>query len=257
MSTSCICHKALRPKHIERFRAFFLAAVLLPSAASGICPFNADQQGSAVGAATTDGLLFIRYALNLSDAALAANAVQNNATAASVATYIQSNAASLDIDGDGKFTTSDATVVARYLLGYRGASLASGLPALEFAKRYGGVALQDYIDNGCTGVDDLPDPRVVVWNSMNAALVAGNVAQAKTFLTENGLSNHGPALDALLSQMPAITASYSPLVAKLVVDGYAEYIVSRAVPGSATNEKAVFFVTFLQLPDGTWLIDAM
>lgn len=245
----------------HRLRALLTCALLLVSVdASAACPFSPDGAGAVGGTATTDGLLFIRYALGLtSGAALGANATQGGALPAAIASYIAdpTNNAALDIDGDGKFSANDAMAIARYLFGFRGDALATGLPAVEFASRYGGPALQTYIDNGCTGLNDLPDPRVVVWNAMNAALVAGNAAQAKTYLTPNGLANHGAPMDSLLGQMSSIVSSYSTLVPKAVSGDYAEYLVSRPVPGSVTGDKQLYFVIFLQAPGGIWLIDSM
>ncbi len=245
----------------HRFRGLLACAALLVSVdASAVCPFSPDGAGAVGGTATTDGLLFIRYALGLtSGAALGANATQGGALPAAIASYIAdpTNHAALDIDGDGKFSANDAMAIARYLFGFRGDALATGLPAVEFASRYGGPALQTYIDNGCTGLNDLPDPRVVVWNAMNTALVAGNAAQAKAYLTPNGLSNHGAPMDSLLPQMSSIVGSYGALVARVVNGDYAEYLVTRPLPGSSTGERQTFFVTFLQGPDGTWLIDSL
>jgi hypothetical protein len=250
-------------KHLSQFLVAALVAgglCTLSSAAHAACPFNPDGAGNAAGTATADGLLFIRYALGVTaGVGLGANATQGTALPAAIASYIAdpANNAAIDIDGDGKFSPSDAMVIARYLFGFRGNALAVGVPAVEFAKRYGGPSQQTYIDNGCTGLNDLPDPRVTVWNAMNAALVAGNAAQAKTYLTPNGLVNHGQPIDSLLAQMATITASYGSLVARVVSGDYAEYFLTRPIPGSITGEKQVFFVTFLQSPDGTWLIDAM
>jgi hypothetical protein len=233
---------------------------MVSSSAVALCPFNIDQSSTANSTrATTDGLLFLRYALGLpSTTPPVANATENSSlTSAQVATFIDANKTALDIDGDGKFTIFDAQVIARYITGFRGERLSAGLTTFDFGSRYGGAALQTYIDNGCTGLNDLPDPRVAVWNAMNTALVGGNTGLAKTYLTPNGLANHGPPIDSLTSQMPQIVASYSPLVASLVEDDYAEYIVARPVPGSTTGELQVFIVVFMRAPNGSWLIDAM
>lgn len=232
----------------------------LNSAADAACPFNPDGAGGASGTATADGLLFIRYALGLtSGQPLGGNAIQGSVLPAAVAAYIAdpTNNAAIDIDGDGKFSPSDAMVIARYLLGFRGNALAVGVPTVEFAKRYGGPSQQTYIDNGCTGINDLSDERIVVWNAMNAALIAGNAAQAKSYLTELGVANHGSVIDSLLNQMPAIVASYSPLVAKEVNSDFAEYVVSRPVQGSSTGERTLHFIAFLRMADGNWRIDSM
>ena len=64
-------------------------------------------------------------------------------------------------------------------------------------------------------------------------------------------------MDSLLSQMSSIVGSYSALVPKTVSGDYAEYLVSRPVPGSVTGDRQLFFVIFKQAPGGAWLIDSM
>ncbi len=245
---------------LARAAALTLIVAFMSNITHAVCPFNADQQGIAGGTATSDGLLFIRYALGLtSGAALGANATQGGALPAAIAGYIANptNNAAIDIDGDGKFSNGDALVIARYLFGFRGDTLAAGVAPVEFAKRYGGRALQAYIDNGCTGLNDLPDPRVQTWNAMNSALVAGNVTNAKTYLTPNGATTVGGAMDALIAGMPAIVATYSELIPKNVSENYAEYLVVRPVPGSASGEKSLHFVIFIRMLDGSWKVDSM
>lgn len=247
------------------FRYFRCATVIgllsiLGLQAQAACPFSPDGAGSTSGTATTDGLLFIRYALGLTAGpALGANATQGGALPAAIASYIAdpTNNVALDIDGDGKFSANDAMTIARYLFGFRGDALATGLPTVEFASRYGGPALQTYIDNGCTGLNDLPDPRIQTWTAMNTALVAGNIASAKTYLTVGAQDTVGGSMTQLNAQFPGIVSSYSPLVPGIVRADYAEYWVSRAVPGSVTGERSLFIVIFLLSPDGIWRIDSM
>lgn len=224
------------------------------------CPFNIDQSSAANSRrATTDGLLFIRYALNLPSTTPPVSSATENAslTSAQVAAHMTTNAAALDIDGDNVFTVFDAQVIARYLLGFRGVNLVTDLPEREFAKRFAGEEYQQYIDNGCAAVVNA-DPRIQVWNAMNAALVANNAMLAKTFLTDNGIGNHGSVFDALITEMPTIIASYSELIARYVGGNYAEYWLSRPIAGSTSGERYVHIVIFMRDPgDGQWKIDSM
>jgi hypothetical protein len=231
---------------------------LVTFSALAVCPFNADQQGVATGTATTDGLLFIRYALGLTaGASLGSGATQDGALPANIATYIDANKAALDMDGDGTFTPFDAQIVARYLMGFRGVGLQIGLSDPQFAKRFAGVDFQKFIDDGCTESPNA-DPRVQAWNAMNAALVAGNATLAKTYLTDTGLINHGPVMDALLTDMPTIVAGYSEIIPRYVAGDYAEYWVSRPIAGSTTGERYVHIVIFMRNPgDANWKIDSL
>lgn len=203
----------MQVKRVIRLLATLLVASGLSTVSSlahAACPFNPDGAGTAAGTATTDGLRFIRYALGATaGSGLGANATEGTALPAAVASYIAdaTNNAAIDIDGNGQFEPRDAMVIARYLMGFRGLALGVGLPDAQFANRFDGTAFQTYINAGCSNLSDKPDPRAVVWNAMNAALVAGNAATAKTYLTGLGVANHGAAIDSLLNQMPAIVAS--------------------------------------------------
>jgi hypothetical protein len=242
----------------------FAALALVPPVAfaqtAANCPFNVDQSSAANSRrATTDGLIFVRYALGLpSTTPVVANATENAAlTSAQVAAHMATNAAALDIDGDGKFSTFDAQIIARYLVGFRGTTLAAGLNENEFAKRYGGTELQSYIETGCNPGAPSTDPRIIVWNAMNTAMLANNPTTANTYLTEGAKLTVGASLTQLAPTYTAIYNSYSPLIPGVVRGDYAEYWVSRPVLGSTTGERNLFVVIFLQLQDGSWKIDSM
>ena len=242
---------------------FTFAVSVLSVSAHAVCPFNADAQGTVSGTATTDGLLFIRYALGItSGTALGANATQGGTPPADIANYIANptNAAALDIDGDGKFTPFDAQIIARYLMGFRSDSLSRGLLPPEFAKRFGANSFQSFIESGCTGASDAPDPRIAIWNAMNAQLALGTAAgvtAARVYLTDTAVDNIGPVLSALISDHAAIVASYSVLLPRVVGTDYAEYWVSRPIVGGVAGEREIFIVTFLRSFDGVWRIDSM
>jgi hypothetical protein len=225
------------------------------------CPFNVDQSSAANSRrATTDGLIFIRYALNLPSVNPPVTSATENATltSAQVATHMATNAAALDIDGDGKFTTFDAQIIARYLVGFRGTTLAGDLAAPEFAKRFGSAAFQQYIDSGCNSANDPSDPRIAVWNAMNAKLALGTttgINDAKVYMTDTAVDNYTAALTSIVGDLPAIVASYSPIIPRIVSGDYAEYWVSRPLAGSATGEREIFTVVFLRMGDGGWRVE--
>jgi hypothetical protein len=59
--------------------------------------------------------------------------------------------------------------------------------------------------------------------------------------------------DVLLSDMPAIIASYSPMQLVSMSSGLAEYAINRTING----EDRIFLIYFLKGPDDVWRIDAM
>jgi hypothetical protein len=227
------------------------------------CPFNVDQSSAANSRrATTDGLIFIRYALNLpSTTPPVGGATENpSLTSAQVTAHMSTNAAALDIDGDGRFTAFDAQIIARYLLGFRGGALLGTLEQPDFAKRYGVSALASYIDGGCNPANDPIDPRIAVWNAMNAQLALGTVAGidgAKQYMTDTAVANYTDMLTAMVSTLPAVVASYSVIIPRQVGSDYAEYWVSRPLVGGTVGERLVHPITFVKTSDGSWRIDGM
>jgi hypothetical protein len=240
-----------------------VTTVICASAVHAVCPFNVDQSSAANSTrATTDGLLFLRYALGLPATTPPITSATENAslTSTQVGTFIDTNKTALDIDGDTKFTIFDAQIIARYLFGFRGERLSDGLTPFDFGARYGGMALQTYIDNGCTGTNDAADPRIAAWNAMNAQLALGTTAgidAAKAYLTDTGIDNLVPVFVALRTELSAIIASYSQIIPRTVSSEFAEYWVSRPLPGSTTGEREIFTITFLRMFDGSWRVDTM
>ena len=111
------------------------------------CPLNVDGATGVVAA--TDGIALLRYALGLRGAALVGAQIgANNITALVTKDYIDTRLAQLDMDGDGRFDTTDAIVAVRYQLGFRDSALISGLTLA--GSRTSGSAVQSFIQNmGC------------------------------------------------------------------------------------------------------------
>jgi hypothetical protein len=106
------------------------------------------------------------------------------------------------------------------------------------------------------------DPRLPVWEAMNAALIAGNIPTALTFLTESAKKRYERIFQALITQMPSIIGSYSPPLAFAVGADFAEYFVTRpdtvnGAPVTDDTERSVFTIRFLRDLNGNWKIDSM
>lgn len=232
-----------------------LTMTAMPSAA--LCAFNADGVGSPAGVGTSDGLLFMRFSVGLAGTSLSqGTAVQS--TVPDLLGHIQRNGPSLDMDGDQFVTDVDTTVIARYLFGFRGEALIAGLTIAADAPRRTGAAIQSFIDGGCLVLT--PDPRINVWNAMNAQLAQGTSAgieAAKQYMTPTAVENYGTALLLIAQSLPSLIASYSPLNAFTVGENYADYLVAVPVPGSLSGEREVHVITFLRMDDGTWRVDTM
>ena len=91
------------------------------------------------------------------------------------------------------------------------------------------------------------------WNSMLAALIAGDKETALTYLTPGAQEKYAPVFDALLPHMPEIVASFSPLQRVSLLPDIGEYGINRTIDG----RNRVFLIYFLRDTDGVWRIDAM
>jgi hypothetical protein len=133
-------------------------AINTPLHAQAACPFNTRTNDATDRASpTVDGQLFARFARGMRDAALVGRLSRSVPApdADSVVEHIEGNVTALDIDGDGEFTTIDGLVIARYLSGFRGTALTSGLPTMAAnASRKTSAAISDFIAKGC--VADAP-----------------------------------------------------------------------------------------------------
>jgi hypothetical protein len=113
------------------------------STAYAACPFvNSGWD------AVNDGIILTRYALNIFSTPLVANTRLSSSDPADVKRSLDSVRPALDINGDGAVTTLDSLIVARYLAGYRGSSLASDL-ALGAGSRNSNDAIALFIAQGC------------------------------------------------------------------------------------------------------------
>jgi hypothetical protein len=238
----------------------------MPSAA--LCPFAAERQGYVQARPHTDAALLLRASLSaaqgtpLDDLALVRSLLRDSepmndpvalaALAARIRAFIAEHTEGLDIDGDQQFTPIDATVIARYLLGFRGAALKQGLPDTASATRRSGDAVQSFIEAGCT-----TDAPLAAWNSFQLALIAGDASRAKSMLTDTALENFGEALTVLIAEMPTLIDSFSaPLILERDTD-MVQIALSRSDASNPFAPRTLHFVTLIKSPEGVWLIEAM
>ena len=98
-------------------------------------------------------------------------------------------------------------------------------------------------------------PFFAVWDGMNAALRAGNIDQALTYLTSGAKEKYRPVFSALIAVMPTIIGSYSRPSRGQVTEDMAEYAIMRFI--EADGDKQVFFIYFVKSDNGIWLIESM
>jgi hypothetical protein len=124
-------------------RAASIAVIATASTTHAACPFvNSGWD------AVNDGVILTRYALNIFNTPLVANTRLSSSDPAAVKTSLDGVRLALDMNGDGAVTTLDSLIIARYLAGYRGASLAGDL-SLGAGSRNSNDAIVLFIAQGC------------------------------------------------------------------------------------------------------------
>ena len=92
-----------------------------------------------------------------------------------------------------------------------------------------------------------------VWTSFAQAIAAGDNATALKFMSYSAQQKFGPVFAALGGALPGIVATFSIPQAISIGDEVAEYALVRPVSGT----KKLFFLEFLRLQNGIWVIDEM
>lgn len=107
-----------------------------------------DIDGNGLDDALTDGLLTLRFLLNVSGDDLISDALGTGATrttAAAVESYLSSNTEVFDIDGDGTTqATTDGQLILRFLFGFTGDSLITDAVGAD-ATRVTAAAIESYL----------------------------------------------------------------------------------------------------------------
>jgi uncharacterized protein (DUF1800 family) len=108
--------------------------------------------------AMTDGVLLTRFALGLRGPQLydrVTTEVNRFVAEGNTGTTL----AQLDVDGDGVFTSTDATVLSRYISGFRDAALTNGLTFNTGASRGTAAGVTAHINGGCVATAAVADAK--------------------------------------------------------------------------------------------------
>ena len=104
--------------------------------------------GAGTPRALVDGALLTRFARGVRGPAIY-NQLNAGLDLSSAEGNVGTTLARLDVDGDGLFTQVDATVLSRYLFGFQGNALTSGLTINAAATRKTGAEMLAFINAGC------------------------------------------------------------------------------------------------------------
>ena len=112
-------------------------------AAPAVCPF--DTGGSD---AINDGVVLTRYALGITGSPMTASTRYASLDPLQVKANIECVGCALDMNGDNQIDSVDATIIARHLAGFSGASVTNGL-TLGAGSRNTTAAVTSFLANGC------------------------------------------------------------------------------------------------------------
>ncbi|HNY48536.1 MAG TPA: hypothetical protein PKN64_16390, partial [Casimicrobium sp.] len=144
----------------KRIRWIALSVIALAAATEATaqtCPF--DNGGSD---AVNDGVVLTRYALGITGAPLTASTRYASLDPLQVQANIECVGCALDMNGDNQVDSVDATIIARHLAGFKGASLTAGL-SLGAGTRNSTATVVSFLANGCA-----------VGGAINAFVQGGN-----------------------------------------------------------------------------------
>ncbi len=160
---------------------FTVASSLSMISFAATCPF--DTGGSD---ALNDGVVLTRYALGLTGTPLVASTRYASLDPLQVKANIECVGCALDVNGDGQIDSVDATVIARHLAGFQGASLTAGL-ALGVGTRNTPASVTSFLANGCA-VGGAINAFVQNGNAFGAPAVLG-VTDGQPLAVTTGVGN--------------------------------------------------------------------
>jgi hypothetical protein len=212
-----------------------------PAAAQAAnCPLNVSL--STQSSVAVDGLLLSRYARVVRGQSLYGG-VKPNADLSGVEAFIASNAARLDVDGDGAFTNADALILGRYLAGYSSDVWLDGLTLPAAAQRKTGASIQEFIDNGCTSsaqvVPAIPDKFGAATGAAQVILTWQPVAGATAYTVKRATLPTAYADTSTFIYTPignTITAGYRDTSAAVGVD-YIYTVTAKNSAGESANSR--------------------
>jgi hypothetical protein len=92
-----------------------------------------------------------------------------------------------------------------------------------------------------------------VWSDFTSVLTHQSEAASMNDLDYTGQQNYAPVFDALMSRMPTVISSFSPLLESSLTSTTAEYAIVR----NQSGQNNLYFVYFVQGTDGVWRLESM
>jgi hypothetical protein len=152
------------------------AELAISNASAASCPF--DAPGTAL---TREGLVLSRYANGFTGNAL----VANSGFAATDAPTIQSNIVALtdqlDLNRNGSFDTTDATIISRKIAGFSNAAATAGIPAANLGPG-GASAVNSFLLSSCVN----NGYRITLPSGATSPVIIGGHAANESGTTANG-----------------------------------------------------------------------
>ena len=163
--------------HFASVAASALLLATTTATAVNTCPF--DNGGSD---AVNDGVVLTRYALGITGAPLVASTRYASLNPATVKANLECVGCALDMNGDGNVDAVDATIIARHLNGFQGASLTAGL-ALGAGSRNTTALVQSFLAIGC-GMTGGTITSIIAGTGLTGGTIttSGTIAADTTYL---------------------------------------------------------------------------
>jgi uncharacterized protein (DUF1800 family) len=133
------------------------------SAQAANCPLDVSRDVVTIPtprapSVVTDGVLLTRFALGIRGPQLY-DKISSEPNRFVAEGNTGTTLAQLDVDGDGVFTSADATVLSRYIAGFRDAALTNGLTFNSAATRGNAAGVTAHINGGCVPTAAVADAK--------------------------------------------------------------------------------------------------
>jgi uncharacterized protein (DUF1800 family) len=133
------------------------------SAQAANCPLDVSRDVITIPtprapSVATDGVLLTRFALGIRGPQLY-DKISSEPNRFVAEGNTGTTLAQLDVDGDGVFTSADATVLSRYIAGFRDAALTNGLTFNSAATRGNAAGVTAHINGGCVPTAAVADAK--------------------------------------------------------------------------------------------------
>lgn len=204
-----------------------------------------DNAGASL---TREGVVLTRFASGVSGNALVANTGFASSDAATIASNIKALGDQLDVNRNGRFDATDATIIARKIAGYSDAASTAGIPPADLGPS-GVTGVQSFLLSGCGSA--------LTWNQGGNAFGTPGVI-GTTDAQSLTITAGGPTLELVAKQGTTFRlmqrddgAAVAPFSSANIVGGSSANMIADSALGPTIGATVSGGGAARTLPDGS------